>query len=584
MGPTGLSLPGFSLDGPFAMLLKRNPAHRMLESRSQSSSSLALDPSNPRSFPMSHQTITTSRSLLLTGIVLSAALASAQTHVVYEIDKPAGASGAWGETMTALPDLNGDGVGELAVGGDHFSGGPGASIHSGVDGQLLFSLPTSTLPVFMGTNVTAIGDLSGDGVPELMMVGSQSGASNSPGGVITVHSGANGNLLHTWFAPPGLIFRARFSQGTLLLDDVNGDGSPDLLVRSHRTAAQWAMLSTATGQVLYEITGTTPTSFAIVHGAARLSDHNGDGFADFAVLDRANSIYYMEVRSGATGALLASHVLPVGFQPTGNGEPFVGIADQDGDGKRDILAGGTFTAYAAVISSADGSVIREWDCSNGQVPCMASKMVDAGDLDLDGVNDILAVELQFGSSMPLRVMGLSAQTGTILFEDSNTELLSPYSNRDRIEALPGVDPNGLLTFAIQMESSSRVSVRSFAPSIGTEVCSSLNPGQLTALGSQSLSKGSFVLHMEGATPNSPALFLVGQSHLPGHSLRRNLCVMGVQARMPIGMVAADGSLRQAVDLPSLGTVGGSLVFQGVYRSATYGKLGSSNAIQLRLIQ
>ena len=512
----------------------------------------------------------------------------AQTNELFVIERPTGLNTLWGGSMTVLPDLNGDGVGELAMGTDNHGGGVVTSVHSGADGALLYLLQSGVQNIFMGTNVTAIADHDGDGTSDLLMVGSKSGASGSPDGLLAVYSGATGALLQSWSPPSGLMLQARFEGKVQSLGDVNGDGHPEVMVASRRgggfAASFWTVFSTADGGVAYEVLPIgTPTPL-LIHGAAILSDHNGDGHRDFGVLGQMGNDTHLEIRSAVDGSLIAVQDLPGLNVITGNGEPFVGIADQNGDGLRDLLVGGALDAFAAVYSPADGSMLAEWDCTTQNMPCVGSRIIEAGDFNLNGRSDLLAVELDFGTGAPMRLVGLEVQTESVLFVDANTEFQSAYAHTDRIVALPGVDPAGFASFAVFMESSGEVSVRSFAPEVGTVVCGGASNGQLSAQGSESLSKGQLSLRLDGATPQSPALFLVGDSYYPGFHFRRSLCVNRVRARLSVGFTDGVGCFQQMVDLPSLGTLGQALVFQGVYRGGSLGKLGSSQALRIRLQQ
>ena len=248
-----------------------------------------------------------------------------------------------------------------------------------------------------------------------------------------------------------------------------------------------------------------------------------------------------------------------------------------------MLVGGALSAFVAVYSTADGSLLRRWDCNTSSAPCVGGRVVEAGDFNLDGRMDLLAMELEFGTGVPMRMMGLEVHTGSVLFEEA-TEFQSAYAHTDRIEPLPGASPMGFASFALFMEASGVVSVRSFAPEVGTVVCGGASTGELCALGSESLSKGLFSLNLDGAEPHSPVLFLAADGYFSGNQFRGSLCVDRVRARLGVGFTDGAGHFAQSVALPSLGTVGGALVFQGVYRSETFGKLGSSQAVRIRLLQ
>ncbi len=139
-----------------------------------------------------------------------------------------GASGAliWGvpfagESIAALGDMNGNLVPDVAA---LRSGNPLGSITilDGQDGTLIRSFPTA-----MGRKVASAGDIDGDGAGDLLLGNSdardQVGTST---GAVQVYSGATGALLWTAFGKhPG----EGFGSSVASLGDITGDGIPDVV-------------------------------------------------------------------------------------------------------------------------------------------------------------------------------------------------------------------------------------------------------------------------------------------------------------------------------------------------------------------
>ena len=218
--------------------------------------------------------------LLIAGLL--AAPAAAQTDVLVSIPRPAGAPTDWASRLFALPDLDGDGVGELGLGRRHHGAGMVAWVHSGVSGAQLFDVAVPNVPLFLGQNLVPVDDRDGDGVDDLVLLGTHSGASNSPDGWIQVHSGADGALLQHLEPPAGIVL---IEGPSIPFGDVDGDGHTDVLCNAIPVASIGSphvqLVSGASGAALYSGVVEDPGS-SIGNRLVRLEDRDGDGVDDFA--------------------------------------------------------------------------------------------------------------------------------------------------------------------------------------------------------------------------------------------------------------------------------------------------------------
>jgi len=315
----------------------------------------------------------------------------------------------------------------------------------------------------LGTSLAPLGDLDGDGTPELV--------AGAPGQVVAgvVKGGARvvaGTLDRTLFSVSGDQGGDFFGQAVASAGDVDGDGVPDVIVGAPRgdaiappaTDAGYArVFSGSDGSTLLTVYGTAAFD-ALGSAVAGVGDLDGDGRADIAVGVPFNDLAgadagLVRVHSGATGSLLYQIA---GAAPGDHfGSAIAGVGDLDGDGVPDLLVGapGSDVAYdnagrVTAHSGASGALLAGW---NGWAKAAAfgSAVATAGDVDADGVGDFIvgapgAVIIPVGS-VGGRATVISGNTGGVIFEVPPTGK-APDDSHDALGASVGaagdVDDDG----------------------------------------------------------------------------------------------------------------------------------------------
>lgn len=306
----------------------------------------------------------------------------------------------YGHAVAPLEDLNGDGIRDFAVGLRHadLAGLNAGSIQilNGADGSIILEVLGHNIGDEFGAAVAACGDLDGDGIGDLL-VGAPLA---SPGGmnyagVGYALSSITGQELFKVEGQAPWDFVGECVAG---IEDLDNDGVDDVLFSQVGfdgvgfNSGAVRVHSGAQGTLLRQVEGTFLAA-QFSNRFAAIDDLNGDGLQDILVgsymadtngLGNNGSAFVM---SGADGTQLLQ------IDGTASGDLFgVAVAaagDVDLDGLPDLLIGasqfGVRPGYAGVYSGATGILIHEYHGEPGDFNYFGSALGNVGDLNGDGV-------------------------------------------------------------------------------------------------------------------------------------------------------------------------------------------------------
>lgn len=285
-------------------------------------------------------------------------------------------------------DFDGDGKADLAVA--NYESNALSVFHNTSTGAGTISFaPKIDLPSGPGANHIAIDDLDGDGKLDLAVVN---------------HGGGDVSIFHNISSAAGSInFAARinFTTGStprsVAIDDLDKDGKPDLVIANYgegvNTISVLRNTSTGPGSISFApkidfTAGTRPAAVAI-------EDLDGDGKPDIAVVSQnsATLSIFLNTSSGAGNISLA----PKTDFSTNPNPIKVSIGDLDGDGKPDIAIAGSLGSNVNVFrnttsSTGNVSFAARIELSAGLLPWSVS----IGDINGDGKPDLSAPNVSSG--------------------------------------------------------------------------------------------------------------------------------------------------------------------------------------------
>ena len=384
-----------------------------------------------------------------------------------------------GPSSVALGDLTGDGIPDIVV-ANEASGTISVLLGNGngtFQAQQTFSTGVGALSV-------QVADVNGDGKPDLVVVGDSGNAGNGVGVLL-----GNGN--GTFQAPQN--FAAGPSPITVAVADLTGDGIADLVVGNGNTpgiASVYVLLGNGNGTFQAQQTFASSGFHEVV-----LGDVNGDGKTDIVSTDFPGPAVRLLLGNG-NGTFQAQQMVTVT-----SGLFSAALGDLTGNGKTDLIVGYGYNSFyypavGVLLGNGNGSFQAQQTFAADSNPSgFTPNVVAVGDLNGDGRPDIVAGGQVIGQVSVL----LNADNGN--FTGPVYDIVGPATHFVISGTPTSVSAGSSVTFTVTAEDASNNIASGYA---GTVAFSSSDTAA-TLPGNSTLSAGVGVFSATLVTAGSQTL-------------------------------------------------------------------------------
>ena len=346
---------------------------------------------------------------------------------------------------------------------------------SGTLGSSSFVGPINLATAGNGPARVVIGDLDGDGKPDVVVA-------NVYDGSIWIYRNisTNGTLTAGSFASPVIfaIGGGTDSQDGLALADLDGDGRLDIVTvnRNLNIVSIFQNFSSTGGLTTNSFGARVDIPLAGIPSGVAVMDLDGDGRPDIVTANQGSNTVSV-LRNLSTGGLITSNSFAAAVNvPVGPGPWWVSLADLDGDGKPDVVTANLSSSGPGVVSvlrnkSSVGNITFAPDVD---FPGLGGPLsVEVGDLDGDGKADLVVGSY---GGQAVAVYQNTSTPGTINSNSFAPAVNLPANGEVTVAVIGDLDGDGRPDLAVVTHIPDHLSVfRNLMSTPGTITAASFGP-------------------------------------------------------------------------------------------------------------
>lgn len=265
-------------------------------------------------------------------------------------------------SVAGLGDVDGDGFDDWAAGNDGVLVAGRVRVLSGQTGDVTVDLSGQHELQQFGSSIAAVPDFDGDDRPDLL-VGSPISSVAKVSTEVHVLSGQSGETIRTW---KGTSSQDGFGRSVAAVGDVDGDGWPEVLVGAPfddvggYLSGRVFLFSGQSGETLFTLLGATPKAGLGQH-VSSLGDVDGDGVPDLflhrnksdkdspLLLVHSGAKQDLLIGTGLTGSIEQIYIV----HPDVDERFFPGVAGQKLKLTMEVLSGNLVPRIAIVDASGE---------------------------------------------------------------------------------------------------------------------------------------------------------------------------------------------------------------------------------------